>query len=289
MAHAQPVVQARADLLQRLKEQEKLIKEKMGKVKYKIIVLSGKGGVGKSFVTASLAFALAARNRRVGILDADVHGPSIPRMVGVTGKRLYASPTGSIIPVEAPLGIKVVSIEFMLPSQDTPVIWRGPMKTAALRELLANVEWGELDYLLVDLPPGTGDEQLTIVQLIPDITGAIIVTMPSLVSRDVVEKAVNFAKRLNVRILGIIENMSYFVCPDGSVHYIFGRGAGEEIARKEGITLLGKIPIDPRISSANDEGVPFFLKYPDTPAAKAFLEVAEKVISLVEASQAHPQ
>ncbi len=268
--------------LEALQKINQLISSKMSKVKYKIMVLSGKGGVGKSFVTASLAFALAIMGRKVAVLDADIHGPSIPRMMGVKGKKLLATPDGEIVPVEAPLGIKVVSIEFMLPQEDVAVIWRGPMKSSAIRELLAYVSWGDLDYLLIDLPPGTGDEQLTIAQLIPKITGAIIVTIPSLVSESVVVKAIDFARKLNVPIIGLIENMSYFKCPDGSIHYIFGEGAGERISRKYKLNLLGKIPIDPLIAKCNDEGVPFFIKYPDSEAAKAFKDVAEKVIRIVE-------
>ncbi len=254
----------------------------MKNIKYKLVILSGKGGVGKSFVTASLAMALALKGRKVAVFDADIHGPSIPKMLGVHGKRMYALPDGSLLPVDGPLGVKVVSVDFLLESEEQAVIWRGPLKTAAIRELLAYTFWGDLDYLLVDLPPGTGDEQLTIAQLIPNLTGSIIVTIPSDVSRIVVKKAVTFARRLNIPIIGIIENMSYFECPDGSRHYIFGRGAGRRIAEEMGVPFLGEIPIDPRISKANDEGKPFFVEYPDSPASKAFLAIAEKIIERVE-------
>ncbi len=272
----------RQEAIKRAIEQQKMIAEKMKNIKYKIVVLSGKGGVGKSFVTASLAMALAMKGRRVAVFDADIHGPSIPKMLGVHGKRMYALPDGRLLPVDGPLGVKVVSIDFLLESEEQAVIWRGPLKTAAIRELLAFTEWGELDYLLVDLPPGTGDEQLTIAQLIPGLTGSIIVTIPSDVSRIVVKKAVTFARRLNIPVIGIIENMAYFECPDGSIHYIFGKGAGRKIAEEMGVPFLGEIPIDPRISKANDEGKPFFVEYPDSKAAKAFLEIAEKVIRTVE-------
>ncbi len=277
-----PEVRARIEAIKRIKQQEKEAEERLSKIKYKIAVLSGKGGVGKSFVTANLAFALAYRGRRVGVLDADIHGPSIPKMMGVEGQFIEATADGKLIPVTAPLGVKVVSIGLMLPAEDTPVIWRGPMKTSFIREVLAYTDWGELDYLLIDLPPGTGDEQLTIMQLIKGLTGVIIVTIPSEVSKIVVVKAIMFAKKLNARIIGIIENMSYFECPDGSRHYIFGKGAGEKIAKEYGIKFLGGIPIDPRIAKANDEGSPFFVKYPDSPASREFTRIAEEIMNIVE-------
>ena len=277
-----PGIKHRIEIFKKIREQEQMIKEKMSKIKYKLVVLSGKGGVGKSFVTASLAFALANKGKKVGVLDADIHGPSIPKMMGVHGYTLMATPDGQILPATAPLGVKVVSIGLMLPDDYTPVIWRGPIKTSAIRELLAYTAWGELDYLLIDLPPGTGDEQLTIVQLIPNITGVIIVTIPSDVSRIVVLKAISFAKKLNLPIVGIIENMSYFQCPDGSKHRIFGEGVGKRIAEETNVRFLGEIPIDPLISRANDSGEPFFIKYPESLAAKAFMEIADKIISIIE-------
>jgi len=274
------------DVARRMKiiqEQQKRIVENMKRIRYKIAVLSSKGGVGKSFVTVTLAAALAVKGRRVGVFDADVHGPSVHKMLGLpTGLGLPARPDGTIEPIEVPPGLKVVSVGLMLPTDETPVIWRGPLKTSAIRELLAYVNWGELDYLLIDLPPGTGDEQLTIAQLIPQLTGVILVTIPSEVSKVVVMKAAAFARRLNVPIIGVIENMSYFECPDGSRHYIFGRGAARDIAEQFKIPYLGEIPIDPRIREANDAGKIFFLEYPDSKAAKAFLSIAEEVLKIVE-------
>ncbi len=274
------------DVAKRMKviqEQQKMIVQKMQKIKYKIGVLSSKGGVGKSFVTATLAMALALRGKKVAILDADIHGPSIPKMMGLaTGMGLLARPDGSIVPAEGPLGIKVVSVGLMLPSDETPLIWRGPLKTSAIRELLAFTDWGELDYLLIDLPPGTGDEQLTIAQLIPKLTGFLLVTIPSDVSKLVVKKAAAFARRLNVPLIGIIENMAYFECPDGSKHYIFGKGAAKEIAEEFGIEYLGEVPIDPRIREANDRGEVFFLKYGDSPTAKILNDITDKIIKTIE-------
>jgi len=265
-----------------IQEIQKNIAERLSGIKYKIAVMSGKGGVGKSFVTANLAFALAYRGKKVVVLDADFYGPSIPKMMGVEGQRVYATPEG-LIPVTGPLGVKIVSVDFMLPDDEAPVIWRGPMLSNAMLELLENVIWGEADYMLIDLPPGTGDAPLTVAQMIPNLTGSIIVTIPSEVSQKVVMKSINFAKRLNVPILGIIENMSGFTCPcDGKTYPIFGSGGGKRIAERAGVDFLGSIPLDPRISECNDKGLPFFVEYPDTPAAKEFLKIADKIVEKVE-------
>ncbi len=269
--------------MKKIQEEQKLVVQRMRKIKYKIAILSNKGGVGKSFVTVSLAGALAVSGRKVGILDGDIHGPTIHKMLGLpTGFGMLARPDGTIFPVEVPPGIKLASLGLLLPEDETPIIWRGSLKTTALRELLAYTDWGELDYLLIDLPPGTGDEQLTIAQLIPDLTGFILVTIPSDVSKVIVKKAIAFANRLNKRIIGVIENMAYFKCPDGSIQYIFGKGAAEDLAKEYGIPFLGQIPIDPRIREANDRGKLFFLEYPESEAAKAFLKAAEKIIEIVE-------
>lgn len=268
-----------------IQEIQKSIEERLKGVKHKIAVMSGKGGVGKSFVTANLAFALAYRGKKVIILDADFYGPSIPKMTGTEGQRVYATPEG-LVPVTGPLGVKIVSVDFMLPDDETPVVWRGPMLTNAMLELLENTIWGEADYMLIDLPPGTGDAPLTVAQMIPNLTGAIIVTIPSEVSQKVVMKSINFAKKLNLPIIGLIENMSGFTCPcDGKTYPIFGSGGGKRIAEKAGIDFLGSIPLDPRISECNDKGVPFFVEYPDSPAAKAFLKIADKVMKKVEGSK----
>ncbi len=280
-----PEVKARIEAFKKIREQENMIKENMKRIRFKIAVLSGKGGVGKSFVTSSLAFALAYQGKRVGVLDADIYGPSIPKMMGVQGQPVYASSEGRLLPVVAPLGVKVISIGLMVPSEDIPVIWRGTLTTSAIREMLAYTEWGELDYLLIDLPPGTGDEQLTIVQLIKDITGALIVTIPSDVSRIVVSKAINFCKKVGLKIIGVIENMSYFTCPDGTKHYIFGEGVARKISSQYNIPFLGEIPIDPRISRANDSGEPFFIKYPNSLASKAVIEITKAIIKSLEGTE----
>lgn len=265
-------------------EQTKKVRERMSKVKHKIAVISGKGGVGKSVVTANLAmaFALNGREGRVGILDADIHGPCIPKIIGLKGQRLQAGPPG-IFPAFGPLGIKVVSMDFLLPEQETPVIWRGPLKYQAIRQFLSDIVWGELDYLFIDLPPGTGDESLSVMQLLPDMDGVVIVTIPSEVSQDVVKKAVSFARQLTTPIIGVIENMSGFICPNcGAEINIFKVGGGEKIASEMNVPFLGRIPIDPKICEDSDEGMPFVVRHRDSAAAKAFAEIVKKIEKTIE-------
>lgn len=259
--------------------ESELLKIRMGKIKHKIAIISGKGGVGKSLVTVNLAMALAMRGRngRVGVLDADIHGPCVPKMLGLKGTRLVSGPPG-VFPAIGPLNIKVVSMDFLLPSDDSPVIWRGPLKMGAIRQFLSEFAWGDLDYLLIDLPPGTGDESLSVLQLLPDMDGVIIVTIPSEVSQGVVKKAVTFARKMGVPILGIVENMSSMVCPHcGEFIDVFSVGGGEKVANDMDISLLGTIPLDPRISTAMDAGAPFIVSEPDSPAAKAFEAIVEKI------------
>ena len=259
--------------------QMELIKKRMSGVKHKIAVISGKGGVGKSLVTVNLATALAVNGRdmRVAILDADLTGPCVPKMMGLKGMRLDVGPTG-IAPVEGPEGVGVVSMDFLLPTDDSPVIWRGPLKMGAIRQFLGEVAWGPLDYLLVDLPPGTGDESLSILQLLPEMDGVVIVTIPSEVSQAVVKKAVTFARKMEVPVFGIVENMAGLVCPHcGETIEVFSEGGGARVAEEMGVELLGSIPIDPRISMDSDEGTPFILRHPDSSAAKSFSIIVEKI------------
>jgi len=263
------------------------VKARMGKIKHKIAVISGKGGVGKSVVTVNLAiaFALNGREGRIGILDADIHGPCVPKMLGLRGQRLQAGPPG-IFPALGPLGIRVVSMDFLLPTSESPVIWRGPLKYQAIRQFLSDIVWGELDYLFIDLPPGTGDESLSVMQLLPEMDGVVIVTIPSEVSQDVVKKAVSFARQLKTPVIGIIENMSSFICPKcGAVINIFKVGGGEKIASDMNVPFLGRIPIDPQICEDSDEGVPFVVKHRNSAAAKAFTEIVKKIEQAVEKTE----
>lgn len=272
------------EMIKRFQETQKRVRENMGKVKHKIAVISGKGGVGKSTFTVNLAIAFAAKGHmdRVGILDADFHGPSVPKMLGVRGQMIQ-SDDGGILPVTGPLGIRIVSTEFILPDENTPVIWRGPLKMNAIRDFLSEIAWGELDFLLIDLPPGTGDEPLSIAQLLPDLDGVVVLTIPSQVSQLVVKKAVNFARRLNLPVIGIVENMSGFICPNcGAKVDIFQTGGGKKIAEELNIPFLGNIPIDQRICEDADNGKPFILEHKDSPATKAFMEIVDKIENYLE-------
>lgn len=279
------VVSVQREIQKEIEEERQRLKQNMSKIKHKIAVMSGKGGVGKSTVTVNLAMAFAMQGHvdRVGILDADIHGPSIPRMLGLKGYGFQVLGPGVVIPAIGPLGIRVVSMDLLLPNDETPVIWRGPLKMRAIQQFLADISWGELDFLFVDLPPGTGDEPLSVVQLIPDMDGVIIVTIPSDVSQAVVRKAVTFAKELRVPVIGVIENMSGFVCPKcGTRVDIFKTGGGRKIAGDLGVPFLGSIPIDPQICADSDEGIPFIVRHPDSPASKAFMDIVEKIEKYLE-------
>jgi ATP-binding protein involved in chromosome partitioning len=244
-------------------------------VKHVIAVSSGKGGVGKSTVAVNLAVALGQLGGRVGLMDADVYGPNIPMMMGVT--QPPEQQDGKIKPAESH-GVKLISMGFFVP-EDTAVVWRGPMIHTAIQQFFRDVVWGELDYLLIDLPPGTGDAQLTISQLIP-LSGAITVTTPQEVSLHDVRKGMMMFQKVNVPLLGIIENMSYYVCAHcGTREEIFSHGGGQRAAEKLGIPFLGNIPIDPAIRAGGDSGMPLVMGNPDSPQSKAFRNIAEKIQS----------
>lgn len=267
-----------------IREQEQNIRARMSKIKHKVAVISGKGGVGKSTVTVNLAmaFAMHGHANHLGVLDADIHGPSVPKMLGLTGQRLPVGPAG-VFPALGPLGIKVVSMDFLLPDENSPVIWRGPLKMSAIRQFLSDILWGEMDLLLIDLPPGTGDEPLSVAQLLPEMDGVVVVTIPSVVSQSVVKKAVTFARRLGIPIIGVIENMSGFVCPNcGAKLNIFQSGGGKKMAEELGIPFLGSIPIDPKICEGADKGMPFIVEHKDSPATKAFMEIVGKIEHFLE-------
>ena len=240
-----------------------------------IAVSSGKGGVGKSTVAVNLALALAADGASVGLLDADIYGPSQPHMVGLVGERPTTSDGKNMAPLEA-LGMQVMSIGFLI-DPDQPMVWRGPMIHKLLQQFLEDVEWGELDYLIIDLPPGTGDAQLSLGQLLP-ITGGVIVTTPQEVALLDVRKAVDMFAKVEVPILGVIENMSHYRCPAcGHVDHIFSSGGGKRLAEEIGVELLGQLPIDTKVSAGGETGNPVVNAAPDSEHAQAFLRLAATV------------
>ena len=254
-------------------------KARMNKIQHKIAVISGKGGVGKSTITVNLAmaFAMHGNSDRIGILDADITGPCVPKIIGLHGEKLQVGPPG-IFPSIGPSGIKVVSMDFLLPSDETPVIWRGPLKMRVITQFLSDIVWGELEFLFIDLPPGTGDEPLSVMQLLPELDGVVIVTLPSEVSQIVVKKAVTFAKQLNIPIIGIIENMSGLICPKcGEEIDVFKTGGGPKIAKDLFVPYLGAIPIDPKVCRASDDGIPFIIEHKNSLATKAFMEIVKKI------------
>jgi len=256
-------------------------KEMLPGVKNTIAVASGKGGVGKSTVAVNLAVALAKEGSKVGLIDADIYGPSIPLMLGVNKKpRLFKTDNGTKMePVES-YGLKLISIGFLIDDND-PVIWRGPMASGAIKQFMSDVEWGELDYLIFDMPPGTGDIQLTLVQSIP-LTGAVVVTTPQEVSLIDARKALKMFNRVNVPLLGIVENMSYFIAPDTGKRYdIFGDGGGENLSKELDTFFLGGIPIDPRIRKGGDNGVPILYDIPDSDEAKKLLHISRNLVERV--------
>jgi ATP-binding protein involved in chromosome partitioning len=271
--------QGRDKRLQEYTESRQL-KERMDRIKHKIMVLSGKGGVGKSTVAANIAVALAMEGTRVGILDLDFHGPSIPKLFNVENQR-PGSDGQSLLPVEYAHGIKVMSMGFLLPGENTAVIWRGPLKMGAIKQLLSEVKWGDLDYLIIDFPPGTGDEALSAAQLLPESDGAVIVTTPQDLSLTDVRKSIDFCRQVKVPVIGVIENMSGLVCPHcQGVIDVFKRGGGETMARETGVPFLGRIPIDPLIVDASDKGTPFVYHNNGTEAAKAFLKTIAPLFNL---------
>ena len=246
------------------------------RIKNKIIVMSGKGGVGKSSVSVNLAIALAEKGSTVGLMDVDVHGPDIPRMLGLRGM-LTANANRKLDPMRYSDNLSAVSIESLMPNKDDAIIWRGPVKHGAIRQFIGEVEWGDLDYLIIDSPPGTGDEPLTVAQLIKDAR-AIIVTTPQEVALADVRKSINFCRTVKMEILGLVENMSSYTCPHcGESVDIFGSGGGERTAALAGLKLLGRIPFDPNIVKCGDAGVSYQEQYADAPATRVFGEIASQI------------
>jgi Mrp family chromosome partitioning ATPase len=254
----------------------------MARIGHKLMVLSGKGGVGKSTVAVNLAGALALAGKEVGLLDIDVHGPSIPKMLHIEKSSITGGESG-MQPVTVGERLHVMSMGLLIQRQDAPVIWRGPLKYNLIKEFLRDVDWGKLDYLVVDSPPGTGDEPLSVAQLVDHADGAIVVTTPQDVAVVDVRRCISFCGQVGLKVLGVIENMSGFVCPScGARTGIFGSGGGETMARSMGLPFLGAIPMDPEIVASGDQGVPFVQAHPESEAAKAFGKVIQNLRDRME-------
>lgn len=261
-------------------EQDAAVDKALRKIKHKLIVMSGKGGVGKTSTSVNLAMALAGKGFQVGIMDVDLHGPDVPRMLGLKGM-LELSGNKKLEPMRRMENLKVISIESLTMSKDDAIIWRGPIKYSAIKQFIGEVEWGDLDFLIIDSPPGTGDEPLTVAQTIQDAK-AIIVTTPQEVSLADVRKSISFCKTVKMEIFGMIENMSGFVCPHcGEKVDIFGSGGGERTAAAASIPFLGRIPMDPRVVTCGDDGCSILEKYADSEAAKAISSIADRVAGLI--------
>jgi len=262
-------------------EERRKLQSRLCRVRHKIVILSGKGGVGKSTVAVNLATALSMRGKRVGLLDVDIHGPSVPTMLGIEHPELVGR-DGDMQPVESN-GIKVMSIGFLLQNPDDAVIWRGPVKIKVITQFLRDVAWGDLDFLVIDSPPGTGDEPLSVCQLIGDLDGAVIVTTPQRVAAVDVRKSITFCRQLKVPVLGVVENMSGFVCPKcGEWTPILRTGGGLKIARDMGVPFLGAIPFDPAIAEKADAGRPLVGDDPDSSTARRIQEIFKTIAALDE-------
>jgi Mrp family chromosome partitioning ATPase len=260
-------------------DQDAAVIGSLQKIKHKLLVMSGKGGVGKTSTAVNLAIALAQKGANVGIMDVDLHGPDVPKMLGLDGL-LDVNADNKLEPMKYSDHLHVVSIEALSVSKDEAIIWRGPIKYSAIRQFIGDVEWGNLDFLVIDSPPGTGDEPLTVAQTITDAK-AIIVTTPQEVSLADVRKSINFCKTVKMDIFGLIENMSGLACPHcGEMLDLFGSGGGEKTAKALSIAFLGKIPFDPRVVSCGDSGASFIDRYKDSPVTEAFSRIAEKLMEL---------
>ncbi len=251
-------------------------RQALTRIKQKFIIMSGKGGVGKTSVSVNLAITLAGMGYQVGLLDVDLHGPDIPHMLGISGM-LKADDTRKMVPIAYSDHLKVISMESLMPNRDEAVIWRGPVKHGAIRQFIGDVSWGELDYLIIDCPPGTGDEPLTVAQLIPDAK-AVIVTTPQEVALADIRKSISFCQNVRMEIFGIIENMSGFTCPHcHKVVDLFGEGGGEKTAQKYGIPFLGRIAFDPEMVRCSDSGTAFQHQFAQSPITAAFKKIAGKM------------
>ncbi len=265
---------------QKIEEQkDAAVKTSLQKIKHKIIVMSGKGGVGKTSTAVNLSLALADAGHKVGIMDVDLHGPDVPRMLGLDGMPELMS-NKKLSPIKYSENLSALSIESFIPSKDDAIIWRGPMKYSAIRQFIGDVEWGNLDFLVIDSPPGTGDEPLTVAQIVSDAR-AVIVTTPQEVALADVRKSINFCKAVKIEIFGLVENMSGLNCPHcGEMIDLFGSGGGERTAKQTGIHFLGRIPFDPNVVACGDSGACYQKIHADTAVSRAYAEVAQKLAQL---------
>jgi Mrp family chromosome partitioning ATPase len=261
-------------------EQDAAVNQSLGKIKNKILVMSGKGGVGKTSTSVNLSIALAEKGYNVGVMDLDLHGPDVPRMLGLEGAP-QVNENKKLSPISYSETLKAISIESFTPNKDDAIIWRGPLKFSAIKQFIGDIYWGDLDFLIIDAPPGTGDEPLTVAQTIADAK-AIIVTTPQEVALADVRKSINFCKTVKLEIFGLIENMSGFSCPHcNEMIELFGSGGGEKTAGQMGIRFLGKIPFDPKVVACSDAGVCYQTSHSESAVTKAFVAVAEKMSKLI--------
>jgi Mrp family chromosome partitioning ATPase len=268
------------DLQKQMEAEQAQVRQRMARIRHKILVLSGKGGVGKSTVAVNLAVSLALAGKATGLLDIDIHGPSVPKILSLENKAVVPGRDG-LVPVQMNGNLKVMSIGFLLPPGDDAVIWRGPRKYHTIKQFLKDVEWGDLDFLIVDSPPGTGDEPLAIAQLLENADGAVVVTTPQDVALSDVRRGITFCRSLSLPVLGVLENMSGFVCPKcGQRTDIFRSGGGEKMAREMRVPFLGRVPVDPQIVEACDSGQPYIQQFADSTTAKCFSQSILPVMNL---------
>ncbi len=274
--------QPQNDAARQQAEMDAMIKDHLAKIKNKIFVLSGKGGVGKSSVSANLAATLAKKGYKTGLMDVDVHGPSIAQMFNITELLDISTDTKQLLPRQINENLTVVSVQALMQDKDQAVIWRGPAKTGIIKQFVGSVAWGDLDYLIIDAPPGTGDEPLTVVQTIPDAKG-IIVTTPQEVALADVRKSISFCKTVKMEIIGVLENMAGYTCPHCNKHIdLFKSGGGEKTAKAQGLNFLGSIPFDSRVVESGDDGVPVMMYEADGPFKLAFEKIVENILKQFE-------
>jgi Mrp family chromosome partitioning ATPase len=281
MAHIHESVNAAQQKQDPQAERDQAVRESLDKIKNKLMVMSGKGGVGKTSTSVNLAIALARKGHKVGIMDVDLHGPDVPRMLGMQGL-LEMNDHNKLKPMQYSDNLGAVSVESLTQEKDSAIIWRGPIKYSAIQQFISHVEWGALDFLVIDSPPGTGDEPLTVAQTIPDAR-AVIVTTPQEVSLADVRKSINFCRTVKMEVFGLIENMSGLICPhcDQQID-LFGSGGGEKLAQRFNLPFLGRIPMDPNLVACGDAGISYQEKYPDSLVTKAFEKIAGRLGAMVD-------